>query len=66
MKVLGIIGLAATSLAIIACFIPPPIVAGVTGFELKIVGSVVFMLVCGLSLYAIGRKRMVEDMRATL
>jgi amino acid transporter len=56
-KMLSAIGLAATSFALAACFIPPPMVAGIAGFELKISGSVVFMLACGLSLYAIGRKR---------
>lgn len=56
-KALGATGLAATLLAIAACFIPPPIVAGITGFELKIIGSVAFMLVCGLSVYALGAHR---------
>lgn len=56
-RVLSGVGLAATTLAIIACFIPPPIVAGITGFELKIIGSVAFLLLCGLSVYAFGARR---------
>jgi amino acid transporter len=47
-------GLGATVAAIIACFIPPPIVAGVVGHEMRIVGSVLSMLLCGLMLYGIG------------
>lgn len=47
-------GLLATTSATIACFIPPPIIAGTVGFEYKIVGSVIFLLACGLILYAIG------------
>jgi glutamate:GABA antiporter len=52
---LSALGLSATLVALGACFIPPPVVAGVVGFELKIIGSVVFMLVCGLVLYGFGR-----------
>lgn len=52
---LSAIGLSGTLAAIAACFIPPPVVAGVIGFELKIIGAVVFMVVCGLGLYWLGR-----------
>lgn len=54
---LSVVGMGATLIAIVACFIPPPIVAGITGFELKIIGAVTFMLVCGLLLYVLGRQR---------
>ncbi|MBK6795629.1 MAG: APC family permease [Acidobacteria bacterium] len=47
-------GLAATIFATLACFIPPPIVAGTMGFEFKIIGSVSILLAFGLILYAIG------------
>ncbi|MGE0131292.1 MAG: APC family permease [Blastocatellales bacterium] len=57
LKALSATGLVATFLTIAACFIPPPIVAGVAGFELKIIGSVVFMLICGLSVYTLGTHR---------
>jgi amino acid transporter len=53
---LSIAGLAATTLAIGACFIPPPVVTGVIGFELKILGSVLAMLLCGLVLYLVGKR----------
>ncbi len=60
-KALGAIGLLTTTLAIAACFIPPPVVAGVAGFEMKIIGSVTFMLLCGLIVYWRGmRNRRVE------
>jgi glutamate:GABA antiporter len=52
---LSTLGLIATLVAIGACFIPPPVVVGVVGFELKIIGSVVFMFVCGLVLYGLRR-----------
>jgi amino acid transporter len=45
------LGLVATSFGILACFIPPPVVAGIAGFELKIIGSVLVMLFCGLAVY---------------
>ncbi|MBK9313922.1 MAG: APC family permease [Acidobacteria bacterium] len=45
------IGIATTAFAMTACFIPPPIIAGIVGFELKIIGSVAFMLLCGLIVY---------------
>jgi amino acid transporter len=51
------VGMTATGLAIGACFIPPPVVAGIIGFELKIIGSVAVMLVCGLVLYLAGNRR---------
>lgn len=51
------VGMAATGLAILACFIPPPVVAGIGGFEMKIVGSVAVMLACGLVVYALERHR---------
>lgn len=54
---LSIVGLSATLVAIGACFIPPPAVADVVGFELKIIGSVVFMLICGLGLYWLERSQ---------
>ncbi len=50
-KTLCLTGLTATILATAACFIPPPIVAGIAGFEMKIIGSVVFMLVAGVGIY---------------
>jgi hypothetical protein len=51
--------LTATTLGILACFIPPPVVAGITGFELKIVGSVLVMLLCGLAIYFWERRQAV-------
>jgi amino acid transporter len=51
------LGLTATTFAILACFIPPPVVAGIAGFELKIVGSVLVMLLCGLAIYFWERQR---------
>ncbi len=54
---LSFIGLVATLLALGACFIPPPVVADSAGFELKLSGSVAFMLLCGLALYWIGKPR---------
>lgn len=54
---LSLLGLAATGLATGACFIPPPVVAGVIGFELKIIGSVLVMLLCGLVLYGLGKQQ---------
>lgn len=58
-RTLSTVGLIATFVALGACFIPPPVVAGVAGFELKIIGSVGFMLVCGLGLYGLGRRAQV-------
>lgn len=56
-RVMGGLGLAAAVGAIGACFIPPPAVTEVTGFEVKIIGSVTFMLVCGWSVYVAGKRR---------
>ncbi|MBL0169849.1 MAG: APC family permease [Gemmatimonadaceae bacterium] len=56
-RALSGIGLAAAILAIVACFIPPPVVTEVTGFELKIAGSVAFMLGTGWAAYAAGKRR---------
>jgi amino acid transporter len=55
-KVFSTVGLLATALAIVACFIPPPIVTGIIGFEMKIIGSVAFMLLCGLIVYKLGAR----------
>lgn len=49
-------GIAATTTGIVACFIPPPVVAGIVGFELKIVGSVSAMVICGVAVYHYERK----------
>lgn len=49
------LGVAATAFGMAACFIPPPIIAGITGFEIKIIGSVSFMLICGMVVYAVAR-----------
>ena len=51
------LGLTATIFGILACFIPPPVVAGIAGFELKIVGSVLVMLLSGLAIYFWERRR---------
>ncbi len=52
---LAFIGVAATAFGMAACFIPPPIIAGITGFEIKIIGSVAFMLICGIVVYVVAR-----------
>jgi len=49
-------GIAATTTGIVACFIPPPVVAGIVGFELMIVGSVSAMVICGVAVYHYERK----------
>ncbi|MFM8393706.1 MAG: APC family permease [Acidobacteriota bacterium] len=49
--ILSGVGILATAAGIVACFIPPPVVAGIVGFELKIVGSVAVMLIGGLVVY---------------
>ncbi|MGH9845258.1 MAG: hypothetical protein ACREEM_41615 [Blastocatellia bacterium] len=54
-KLLASLGLAAAAVAIAAGFIPPQTVREVGTFELKIMGSVAFMLVWGLVIYAVGR-----------
>ncbi len=54
---LGLIGTAATLLAIVACFIPPATVNAVVGFEAKIIGSVLVMLLSGCGVYAIGTRK---------
>lgn len=56
--VLCSVGIAATTTAIVACFIPPPVVAGIVGFELKIVGSVLVMVVGGMVVYQLERWKM--------
>jgi amino acid transporter len=56
-KLLGATGSVATCAAIAACFIPPPLVEGVLGFEVKLIGSVGFMLACGLAAYKLGARR---------
>ncbi|MDX2031103.1 MAG: APC family permease [Blastocatellia bacterium] len=55
-RALRAFGLLAVSTATIACFLPPPAVRDLAGFELKLIGAVAVMLLCGLSLYALGRK----------
>lgn len=55
-RLLRAAGLLAVSVAALACFIPPPAVRDFAGFELRIIGSVAVMLLCGLLLYAPGRK----------
>ena len=55
-RALRALGLLAVLAATLACFLPPPAVQDLAGFELKIVGSVAVMLLCGLALYALGRK----------
>lgn len=50
-RVLAPLGLAATGTGMIACFIPPPVVAGIIGFELKIIGAVIVMTLGGLIVY---------------
>ena len=45
------IGIIATAVGIGACFIPPPVIAGIVGFELKIVGSVAVMLIGGILVF---------------
>ncbi|NDD63418.1 MAG: hypothetical protein EBZ36_05510 [Acidobacteria bacterium] len=47
---------AATTAGIVACFIPPPVVAGIVGFELKIIGSVAAMVIGGVFVYHFERK----------
>jgi glutamate:GABA antiporter len=49
------LGLLSAATAIVAGFIPPQSVEQVAAFELKIVGSVGFMLFWGLVIYALGR-----------
>ena len=49
-------GIAATTAGIVACFIPPPVVAGIVGFELKIIGSVAAMVIGGVFVYHFERK----------
>ena len=49
-------GIVATTCGMIACFIPPPVVAGIVGFELKIIGSVLVMLIGGLVIFYWERK----------
>lgn len=49
--ILSRIGILATTAGIAACFIPPPVVAGIVGFELKIIGSVGLMLIGGVGVY---------------
>jgi amino acid transporter len=56
-KTLIAIGLFATLSAIAACFIPPPIVVGAARFELKLIGSVGFMLGCGLFVYILAYRK---------
>jgi glutamate:GABA antiporter len=50
-NILSSVGILATTLGIGACFIPPPVIAGIVGFELKIVGSVAVMLIGGVIVY---------------
>jgi amino acid transporter len=54
-RVLASCGLGVAAVAIAAGFIPPQSVREVGTFELKIIGSVAFMLVWGLIVYAVGR-----------
>lgn len=54
--ILSRIGIFSTSCGIIACFIPPPVVAGIVGFELKIIGTVAIMLIVGLAIYHLERR----------
>ena len=50
-KALCAVGLTATLLAAIACFVPPPAVTNITGYEIKLIGSVGLMLAAGLAAY---------------
>ncbi|MFN0108021.1 MAG: APC family permease [Blastocatellia bacterium] len=45
------IGLGAVGVATITCFIPPPSVENVFKFEASLIGSVAFLLACGLAVY---------------
>jgi amino acid transporter len=53
---LGGLGIIAATTGIAACFIPPPVVAAIVGFELKIIGAVIFMIASGLGVYAWERR----------
>jgi glutamate:GABA antiporter len=56
MKVLGGVCIAASALAVVAGFLPPPSVTDPLMFEVKLSASVAVMLLCGLVLYAIGAR----------
>lgn len=56
-NLLSLAGLAAISVATIACLIPPPTVENVLKFEASLIGSVVFLLGCGLAIYLSYTKR---------
>ena len=55
-KVLGGVCMAASALAVVAGFLPPPSVTDPLIFDVKLSGSVVVMLGCGLIVYAIGAR----------
>lgn len=53
---LRVAGLIAIAMATAACFIPPPTVENVTKFEISLIGSVAFLLGCGLVVYLLSTK----------
>jgi amino acid transporter len=61
------VGLTATLLAGIACFVPPPAVTNVIGYELKLIGSVILMLAVGLAAYgwAQGKPNKIHETNTT-
>lgn len=50
------VGLLSVGLTISACFIPPPAISDIAGFELKLILTVGAMLLCGLAIYVIARR----------
>ena len=51
------LGLTAIGLATVFCLIPPPTVENVFKFEASLIGSVLFLLTCGLVVYLFAKRR---------
>lgn len=54
---LSFAGLIVVGVATLACFIPPPTIENVFKFEANLIGSVAFLLTCGLLVYVFGARR---------
>ncbi len=61
-NLLSLLGLAAIGVATASCFIPPPTVENVFKFEASLIGSVLFLLACGLAVYLPAKRRKSHDL----